>query len=398
MQMMFFDIYERAVGGNSVFLLNIPPTREGLFGAEDVRVLEEVGKRIKETYHTDLLSNATGPNELLDEDERTFMLGENEKGKYVIDLRESQLVNRFVLQEAIASHSQRIEEHALDAWIEGDWKQVASGTTIGHKKILRFPGVKTSKFRIRILKSRLDPTLSKVSAHYYRTRPPQIEIKRDQKGIVILTPKKHHFMWKSHGIDATANLNANLEIRYTTDGSKPTENSALYTGPIQIMSGEVKAAAFDGDETGGETSTRFGILKQDWSIVKESSRQGSNNGKKAIDDDPETYWQSKSGKKLPQSISIDLGSERNISGFAYTPQTVNGEGMMEKGNIFMSENGKKWNLIETFEFGNLINDPTKRFWNFKSLVNTRFIKVTSTNGAGGSSHVAIAELDFFTKD
>ncbi len=34
-----FDMYERAVGGNSTFLLNIPPNRNGLFSAEDVGVL-----------------------------------------------------------------------------------------------------------------------------------------------------------------------------------------------------------------------------------------------------------------------------------------------------------------------------------------------------------------------
>ena len=43
-----FDIYERSVGGNSTFLLNIPPNREGEFSPQDVQVLNEVGKRIKE--------------------------------------------------------------------------------------------------------------------------------------------------------------------------------------------------------------------------------------------------------------------------------------------------------------------------------------------------------------
>ena len=53
-----FDIYERAVGGNSTFLLNIPPNREGRFSAQDVSVLKEVGKRIRQTYGTDLLAQA----------------------------------------------------------------------------------------------------------------------------------------------------------------------------------------------------------------------------------------------------------------------------------------------------------------------------------------------------
>src|SRR5690606_12158195 len=42
-----FDIYERSVGGNSTFLLNIPPNREGKFSPEDVTSLTEAGRRIR---------------------------------------------------------------------------------------------------------------------------------------------------------------------------------------------------------------------------------------------------------------------------------------------------------------------------------------------------------------
>jgi alpha-L-fucosidase len=45
-----FDIYERSVGGNSIFLLNIPPNREGEFSSRDIEVLKDVGSRIRETY------------------------------------------------------------------------------------------------------------------------------------------------------------------------------------------------------------------------------------------------------------------------------------------------------------------------------------------------------------
>lgn len=53
-----FDIYERAVGGNSTFLLNIPPNRDGKFSPTDVAVLKETGQRIRETYGTDLFRQA----------------------------------------------------------------------------------------------------------------------------------------------------------------------------------------------------------------------------------------------------------------------------------------------------------------------------------------------------
>ena len=59
-----FDIYERAVGGNSTFLLNIPPNREGKFSPTDTKVLNETGQRIRDTYNLDLLANAGGPQQV----------------------------------------------------------------------------------------------------------------------------------------------------------------------------------------------------------------------------------------------------------------------------------------------------------------------------------------------
>jgi alpha-L-fucosidase len=393
-----FDMYERSVGGNSTFLLNIPPNREGLFSAEDVSVLEEVGERIRETYRTDLLDGSKGPVEIFDNDEFSYLIGSQDGVlECIVELPNAIMCNRFIIQEAISTHSQRIEEHALDAWLNGMWKEIANGTTVGYKKILRFPTIETSKFRIRILKSRLEPTISNVSAHYYRSRPPLIDMTRDENGMVTLVPQKHHFMWKSHGLNPMANLNTNLEIRYTLDGSKPGRTSELYNGPFLIESGEVHAAAFDNDEMGGENSSKFGILKNNWELLDASSKEGNNNGDRAFDGDAITFWETKGKNKHPHHISIDFGEEYSLSGFAYTPTTSGKEGMIEKGTILISTNGRKWQKLESFEFGNLINDPTKRTWTFKIQVKTRYIRIQSDASAGGSNSAIIAELDFYEK-
>jgi alpha-L-fucosidase len=391
-----FDMYERSVGGNSTFLLNIPPNREGLFSAEDVGVLEEVGRRIRETYGINLLERAIGPREILDMDEYSYLLG-SEDGTFEmnIEIPEATILNRFVLQEAITTHGQRIEEHALDVWLDGTWKEISTGTTVGYKKILRFPAVVTDKLRIRILKSRLEPTISNVSAHFYKSQPPQIQILRDKDGMVTLKPKQHQFKWKSHGIDATGNLNKNLEIRYTINGSKPSKNSNLYSEPFLLKSGEIRTRTFELDQAGSETSEKFGILKREWTLVDESSKQGNNHGENAFDDDPYTYWQSRENKKHPHHIAVDLNKVYTLNGFAYTPQIDKKDGMIEKGTILISVNGKRWEEFEVFEFGNLINDPTKRTWNFKTPIETRYIRIRSQKGAADSKIAAIAEIDFF---
>ena len=61
---------------------------------------------------------------------------------------------------------QRIAEFALDVWDGGTWKEFARGTTVGYKRLLRFDPVTTSKVRLRILDSRVCPTLSGVGLYY----------------------------------------------------------------------------------------------------------------------------------------------------------------------------------------------------------------------------------------
>lgn len=113
-----FDIYERAVGGNSTFLLNIPPNRDGQFSDRDVKVLEEVGKRITQTYGTNLLQGAKGASNLLDDDEATIEVMD-EKGELVFETKQPVTVNRFRISEAVKQSGERVEAHALDAWIDG---------------------------------------------------------------------------------------------------------------------------------------------------------------------------------------------------------------------------------------------------------------------------------------
>ena len=134
-----FDIYERAVGGNATFLLNIPPNREGRFADTDVAVLEEVGKRIHRTYDTNLLAGAKGPKEILDEDDDTYIMLGNGEGEFTVTLDKPVCINRIMLQEAIAEKSERVAKFAIDARIDGAWKEIATSTNIGYKRILRFP-------------------------------------------------------------------------------------------------------------------------------------------------------------------------------------------------------------------------------------------------------------------
>ena len=160
-----FDIYERSVGGNSILLLNIPPNRDGRFSARDSTVIAEVGHRIRTTYSTNLLTGSDAPDAILDTD---FNSAVSIDSLLVITPPQSMTFNRLMLQEPVAHSGERIEEHAVDAWINSEWKQIAEATNIGYKRILRFPEVTTDRIRIRVISSREVPYLSTVGAYYYR--------------------------------------------------------------------------------------------------------------------------------------------------------------------------------------------------------------------------------------
>lgn len=389
-----FDIYERSVGGNSTFLLNIPPNREGRFSPRDVEVLEEVGNRIRETYDTNLLQGSKGPEQLLDGNPDTYLLLEEASKEVIIELANPSTINRLMLQEAIATHGERVEKHAVDAWLDNQWKEIAEATNIGYKRVLRFPEITTRKIRVRVLESRLDPAISHVSAHYYQTRPPQLAFSRDKEGLVTIAPRQAVFNWNPHGQNAAGNLNTGYEIFYTLDGTEPTQQSTKYEQPIKIERTLLKAVSFNNNIKGPVHIEEIGIVKKEWTLLGVSSqRTNRTTAVQAFDANPRSYWQSEDSQ-TPHFIAIDLGTTYSLNAMIYTPQTFHGDGMMAKGIIQISDDGKEWKTVEAFEFGNLINDPTPRTHRFARPVTARHIRVEATEIAGNGESVAIGELDF----
>lgn len=389
-----FDIYERSVGGNSTFLLNIPPNREGKFSDEDVSVLKEVGRRIEETYTNNLFAKAYGPSQVIDNDEASYLILNKQNSEIIISTPVPVTINRLVLQEDIATQGERVEKHALDVWINNEWKEIATASNIGYKRILRFPEVTSTKFRIRILESRYEPAISTITAHWYKTRPPQLQIERDKNGAVIIEPLEHEFGWKPHGENAVKNINSGLEIYFTTDGSNPDKNSIKYTEPFTMEAGEIKSVAIIKREKGSIVSRQFGILSKDWKLVNTDSEAGEHKAILAFDNNPKTYWQSEATGSN-HFITIDLGKSINLKGFAYTPQTDSDKGMLEKGIIKVSTDGTTWQEVESFQFGNLINDPVTRRFYFKKAISATYVRIESARIAGNDHSLTIAEIEFF---
>lgn len=387
-----FDIYERSVGGNSTFLLNIPPNRKGRFSSEDVLVLLEVGNRIKSTYGINQLSNAIGPNAILDNHEGTSL--QLEEGQTIsLSSHDTIEINRFIIREDIRQFSERIEEHVLEAKIDGTWTKIARGTNVGYKRILRFPKVRAKDFRIKIVKSRLSPSILEVSAHYYDANPPMLSIERNVEGVVSIAPVEHEFNWKPHGETVHDNLSADIEIFYSMGELDPVLKGKKYTGPFFAENTTINAVARDGDRVGSTSARQLGFVKKAWKILESSGKEEGFDPLSAIDGDADTYWMSK--LKDDNYIIVDLNKGTWLKSFEYTPPLNFKGGMIEKGRILLSTDNVSWREVGSFDFGNLINDPTPRTFEFPEKVLARYLKVEIQEIAGGFEKAAIAELDLY---
>lgn len=82
-----------------------------------------------------------------------------------LDFKESVTFNVLQVQEPIQM-GQRVFRFHLDSLNErGIWKEVINGTTVGYKRLLRFPTVVSDRLRFVIDGSRADPLISYFGIH-----------------------------------------------------------------------------------------------------------------------------------------------------------------------------------------------------------------------------------------
>lgn len=150
------DIYYKSVGRNSVLLLNIPPDKRGLLHEKDVERLKEFGNTVREVFSRNIAVNAVRKDSTPE--------GSDYRMTVELDLGSSQYFNRLSIGENIAN-GQRVEKFALEVWNGYKWKEVERSTTIGYKRLLKFPRQKAQKVRIRIEQARFTPEISSIGLY-----------------------------------------------------------------------------------------------------------------------------------------------------------------------------------------------------------------------------------------
>lgn len=146
-------IYYTSAGNNALFLLNIPPDKNGLLAKADVKRLKEMGKWLRKEESL-IIKNA----------ERT----DSDDG-FEISLKfPKQSVDRINLSED-TTKSQRVERFSIYA----NSKKIFSGTIIGFSKIAIFEPVVTDELKIKIEACRKEPyikTAQPVATGAYRLK------------------------------------------------------------------------------------------------------------------------------------------------------------------------------------------------------------------------------------
>jgi alpha-L-fucosidase len=167
-------IYYGSVGRNGVLLLNLPPDRRGLIHENDVQRLNDFAIFLKETFSKNLANNKQAsssnfrknqieyhPEKMLDSNNNSFWATDDDvlAASVEIDLGDEVQTNLIVISEFIEL-GQRVKSFSIEALINGHWQIIVKGTTIGYKRILDFPLIKTNKLRLNIIDAKSCPLIS----------------------------------------------------------------------------------------------------------------------------------------------------------------------------------------------------------------------------------------------
>ena len=174
------ELYYKSVGRNGTLLLNFPVNKEGLISKTDSlnavqfhqRVAQELSENLLEKAQieaSDVRGRAFAASLVNDADFESYWATSDDvcSGSLTFTFKEPQSLSKLLLQEYIPL-GQRVKSFTVE-FLQGDkWVPLEVGeetTTIGYKRILRFPTITTTAVRVHFLDARGPLCISEVGAY-----------------------------------------------------------------------------------------------------------------------------------------------------------------------------------------------------------------------------------------
>ena len=142
-------MYEQSVGRGAVLLLNNTPDPTGLIPDPDARRAAEFGAEVQRRYGVPVIDTAGSGTNL------------------EMMLSAPQRIDAVITREDL-TQGERVRAYVIEGRTAGQWRQLAAGTAIGHKRIDKFEPVEVSELRLRITRAAAAPVIRTFAA--YRTR------------------------------------------------------------------------------------------------------------------------------------------------------------------------------------------------------------------------------------
>lgn len=127
------EIWDKSVGRGATLLLNIPVDNRGIIHENDEKALMEFRKLRESSFPVNLVTKES--------------IKKSTDKFHTVSLSKPVEFNSIVIQENI-KFGQRIKSFSVQIKENNEWKTIASATTVGYKRIVRFPSVTSKEVRI----------------------------------------------------------------------------------------------------------------------------------------------------------------------------------------------------------------------------------------------------------
>lgn len=133
------ELYFTSVGRNSKLLLNVPPTPEGVLHPRDVESLRGMRAKLEAMFATDLAAGRRVQ----------WRRTSARSGVASVQLATPVTVAVLDLRERIAD-GQRVAGYTVEGRVEGVWRELSRGSTIGYRRLARWDPVTLDAIRVTV--------------------------------------------------------------------------------------------------------------------------------------------------------------------------------------------------------------------------------------------------------